>query len=79
MNKRRLAAMAWIVLAMACFIMGFLSLAGVVSRADTNERLVFGIGWILIGAGWLARYFFAKRKWERQTEEDRGSPGEGGM
>lgn len=76
MDKRRVATIFWIALAVACFVMGFLSLTGVVSRTDTTGRLLFGIGWILIGVGWLGRYFLAKKKWQRESEEARGAGSE---
>ncbi len=73
MNKRRLTTVVWVLLAAGCFIMGGLSLAGIVSTAEGNERFLFGIGWILIGVGWLGRYYIAKKKWQRDADEDRGS------
>jgi hypothetical protein len=72
-NKRTLAIVVWLLLAAGCFIMGGLSLAGVVSRADLNGRFIFGIGWFLIGAGWIGRYYLAKKNWRRESDESRGS------
>ena len=71
MNRRGVATVLWICLATGCFIMAGLSAAGVVSRAEPNGRVIFGIGWTLIGIGWLGRYYFARKKWRGDDEENR--------
>lgn len=63
--------------------MGALSLAGVFNRTQPGGRYVFGVGWLLIGAGWIARYRLAERNWRREREEHRSgredeAPVEGG-
>lgn len=71
MDKKKLASIAWVLVAAGCLVMGLLTLAGVFRRPDPNGRIIFGFGWILIGAAWLGRYYFAKRKWTRDADEDR--------
>lgn len=71
MDKRKVATIVWILLAAACFVMGGLSLSGVVSRTDPNGRVIFGIGWVLIGVGWIGRYYVAKKRWQRDADERR--------
>jgi protein-S-isoprenylcysteine O-methyltransferase Ste14 len=79
MDKRRLAAIVWVALAVACFVMGVLSFSGVISNTDEKGRVIFGFGWVLIGIGWLGRYWIARKKWQRESEENGDSGGSRGL
>jgi hypothetical protein len=72
MDKHRFGFYVRVFLAAGCFVMGLLSLAGVFSTDVANRRLIFGAGWILIGAGWLVRCYIGWKHLppDRKTEND---------
>ena len=59
------------ILGVACLIMGVLSLSGHFVRGGPNERWIIGIGWILVGAGWLGRCYIARRQTGHGSERER--------
>ena len=66
MDKHRFGLYVRLVLATGCVVMGVLSFAGVFSNDVPKGRLIFGVGWVLIGAGWLVRCYFG---WKKQIGE----------
>jgi hypothetical protein len=72
MNKSRLGTVVRVTVAAACIVMAVLSGTGLVSSNVPNGRLIFGIGWLVVGAGWLARYFLG-RSLEAKARDDGGS------
>jgi len=50
------------ILGVGCLIMGVLTLAGLFMRNDPSDRWIVGIGWLLIGGGWLIRCYIGKRR-----------------
>jgi hypothetical protein len=69
MKKHRIGLYIRLVLAAGCIVMGFLSLAGAFPISAEREKLIFGVGWILIGAGWIFRCYLG---W-RSRPDDRGA------
>jgi len=66
-----------LVVAAACLLMGVLSLVGVFSSGSTRERWIIGVGWIVIGAGWLARcYLIGSPSSSRVDDEGERPPGD---
>ena len=68
-----------IILGVGCLVMGVLSLSGYFVCGGPNERWIVGIGWILIGAGWLGRWYIAKRRSRPGSGERRGSEDKSGF
>jgi hypothetical protein len=76
MNIPRIGKMVRLFLAAACIVMGVLSWSGVISSDVPNGRLIFGIGWILIGVGWLVRYYLGRsQKGGERSEGGRDDAG----
>jgi len=66
LDKHRFGLYVRLVLAAGCVVMGILSFAGAFSNDVGNRRLIFGVGWTLIGAGWLFRCYIG---WRKQSGE----------
>jgi hypothetical protein len=72
-SRGSVKTMVRVLLGLGCFIMGGLTLSGLFLRDDPKGRWICGIGWILIGVGWLGRWYVGKKKSEQKRKEENGS------